>query len=409
MANMEYLKDKPIAVLGAGAVGKAVAADCALAGARVRICDLPPFAEKTLFGIKEAGIKLFGDQLNLYGFERSGTARMELVTTDVAEAVKGAGIVIVPTPTFGHVPFFERLIPALEDGMVIHIFPDNYGSLLLRKMMREAGCNRKVIIGGWSSAPYGCRVEIKGGVVLPKIRVYYRAINLRGAALPSVDQHAFLESSKYMGCMDAITNGDGAIPGDTVMDTGFSNVNPVLHCPGTILGVGTMENWGVIYGEDKYQFSIYSHAYCPSIARVQYAFYLEQRELAKAMGVGIQDFDREQFFHRESILGAEYMGPDYRIPFDQQNYIQYGTGPFSINNRYITEDVPVGCHVYHELGKKFGVKTPVIDSMINLASAMMEVNYYQSGYTLDYLGIGHMTKEEMLRYLHDGIYTEKNK
>lgn len=408
MFNMDHLKNKPIAVLGAGAVGKASAADCALAGARVRICDLPPFAEKTLFGIKEKGIKFFGDQLNLYGFERSGMAKMENVTDDVSEAVAGAGIVIIPTPTFGHRPFFEKLIPVLEDGMVIHIFPDNYGSLLLRKMMREANCDKKVIIGGWSSAPYGCRVEIKGGVILPKIRVYYRAINLRGASLPSVDQDAFLESAKYMGSMDAITNGDGTVPGDTVMDTGFSNVNPVLHCPGTILGVGTMENWGVIYGEDKYDFSIYSHAYCPSIAKVQYAFYLEQCELAKAMGVGIQEFEKKQFFHRESILGAEYMGQDYVIPFDQQDYIQFGTGPFSIDNRYITEDIPVGCHTYHELGKKFGVKTPVIDSMINLASAMMETDYYQKGYTLDYLGIGHLTKEEMLKYLHEGVYTEKN-
>jgi opine dehydrogenase len=405
MQDMSYLKDKPIAVLGAGAVSKAQAADCALAGAKVRICDLQPFAKKTLFGIKEKGIKFFGDQLNLYGFERSGVAKMELVTEDVAEAVKGAGIVIIGTPTFGHVPFFEKLIPALEDGMVIHIYPDNFGSLLLRKMMREAGCTKKVIIGGWSSAPYGCRVEIKGGVILPQIRVYYRAINLRGAALPMTDQEAFLESSKYMGSMDAVTHGDGAVSGQTVMDTGFSNVNPVLHCPGTILGVGTMENWGVIYGEDKYQYSIYSHAYCPSIAKVQYSFYQEQCRLAEAMGVGIQDFDKKQFFSRESILGPEYMGPDYIIPYDQQDYIQFGTGPFSIDNRYITEDIPVGCHTYHELGKKYGVKTPVIDAMINLASAMMETDYYEKGYTLDYLGIGHLDKEQLLKYLNEGVYT----
>lgn len=404
MQDMSYLKNKPIAVLGAGAVSKAQAADCALAGAKVRICDLQPFAKKTLFGIKEKGIKFFGDQLNLYGFERSGVAMMDLVTEDVAEAVKGAGIVIIGTPTFGHVPFFEKLIPALEDGMVIHIYPDNFGSLLLRKMMREAGCTKKVIIGGWSSAPYGCRVEIKGGVILPQIRVYYRAINLRGAALPMTDQEAFLESSKYMGSMDAVTHGDGAVSGQTVMDTGFSNVNPVLHCPGTILGVGTMENWGVIYGEDKYQYSIYSHAYCPSIAKVQYSFYQEQCRLAEAMGVGIQDFEKKQFFSRESILGPEYMGPDYIIPYDQQDYIQFGTGPFSIDNRYITEDIPVGCHTYHELGKKYGVKTPVIDSMINLASAMMETDYYEKGYTLDYLGIGHMDKEQLLKYLNEGDY-----
>lgn len=407
MGNMEYLKDKPIAVLGAGAVGKAQAADCALGGVKVRICDLLPFAEKTLFGVKEKGIKFYGDQLNLYGFERSGIAKMELVTTDVAEAVKGAGIVIVTTPAVGHKAFFEKLIPVLEDGMVIHIFPDNYGSLLLRKMMREAGCTKKVIIGGWSSSPYGSRVDIKGGVILPSVRVYYRAITLRGAALPTLDQEDFLESTKYMPSMDAVTTGDGPVGGNTVMDIGFSNVNPVLHCPGTILGVGVMENWGVIYGDDKYKFSIYSHAYCPSISRVQYAFYQEQCKLAEAMGVGIQPFEKKQFFSRENILGPEYMGPDYEIPFDQQDYIQYGTGPFTVENRYITEDIPVGCHVYHELGKKFGVKTPVIDSMINLASAMLERDFYESGYTLEYLGIGHMSKEEMLKYLHEGVYVEK--
>jgi len=400
---MEYLKDKPIAVLGAGAVGKAQAADCALAGAKVRLCDLPPFAEKTLFGVKESGINFYGTQLNLHSFERSGIARMDLVTEDVAEAVKGAGLVVITTPAFGHQVFFEKLIPCLEDGMVIHIFPDNFGSLLLRKMIREAGCTKKVVIGGWSSSPYGSRVDIKGGVVLPRIRVYYRAITLRGAAMPMTDQEAFLESANYLGSMDCITQNGGIDAGDTALDIGFSNVNPVLHCPGTILGVGVMENWGVIYGTDKYDYSIYSHAYCPSIAKVQYSFYREQCALAEKIGVGIQPFEKKQFFHRESILGAEYMGPDYVIPFDQQDYIQYGTGPFDINNRYITEDIPVGCHIYHELGRIFGVKTPVIDSMINLANVMMETDYYKDGYTLDYLGLGGKDREELNRYLREGV------
>ena len=165
--------------------------------------------------------------------------------------------------------------------MVIHIFPDNYGSLVLRKMMREAGCNKKVIIGGWSSSTYGSRVDIKGGVILPSVRVYYRAITLRGASLPTADQDEFLESAKYMGCMDAVTKGDGPVGGDTVMDIGFSNVNPVLHCPGTILGVGVMENFGVIFGEDKYKYSIYSHAYCPPYQKCSMPFIKKSAPLLK--------------------------------------------------------------------------------------------------------------------------------
>ncbi len=41
--DMSYLKDMPIAVLGGGAVGKTMAADCALAGKEVRIWDQPAF------------------------------------------------------------------------------------------------------------------------------------------------------------------------------------------------------------------------------------------------------------------------------------------------------------------------------------------------------------------------------
>lgn len=107
MHHIEYLKDKPVAVLGAGAVGKAVAGDCALAGNTVRICDLPPFSDQTLFGMKERGLTFYGDQLNLYGFERSGQARFDKVTTDVAEAVKGAGIIIITTPAIGHRTFLN--------------------------------------------------------------------------------------------------------------------------------------------------------------------------------------------------------------------------------------------------------------------------------------------------------------
>ena len=317
-------------------------------------------------------------------------------------------MIIVAVPSLAHDIFFDQLVPVLEDGQIIHIIPDNYGSLKLRKKMREAGSDKKVIIGGWSSAPYGSRVVTEGGVQTSEVYLVYRAITLRGAALPSTDQDDFLKSTQYIGSFDAITKGDGVTGGDTILDIGFSNVNPVLHCPGTILGVGVMENWGKIFGgNDKYTYSIYSHAYCPSIAEVQYSFYQEELELAKAIGVSVQEFPKKNFMSRTSILGPEYMGDDCIVPFDEQYETAYGTGPFTIQNRYVTEDVPVGCHIYHELGKKYGVETKVIDSMITLASIMTGQDFYKTGMTLHDLGIGHLDKHELLQYLHEGIYKEQ--
>ena len=79
MANMEYLKDMPIAVLGGGAVGKSCAADMKLAGKEVRLYDMMPFAKNTLANLEKTGILLDGVQRNLYCFERSGRAYLDMV------------------------------------------------------------------------------------------------------------------------------------------------------------------------------------------------------------------------------------------------------------------------------------------------------------------------------------------
>ena len=60
MVKLDYLENKAIAVLGAGNVGKAIASDCALSGNKVSLCDINPFAPKTLFGAKEKRVKLYG-------------------------------------------------------------------------------------------------------------------------------------------------------------------------------------------------------------------------------------------------------------------------------------------------------------------------------------------------------------
>ncbi|MGT2743369.1 NAD/NADP-dependent octopine/nopaline dehydrogenase family protein [Streptococcus plurextorum] len=409
MTLIETLKAAPMAILGAGAVGKAVGADSVLAGNRVRLFELEAFSD-TIKNLDKTGLTIKpSGQNNLYGFERSGKAYFELVTTNMAEAVKGAGIIVVAVPSIAHDAFFEQLVPLLEDGQIIHIIPDNFGSLKLRKKMRQLGSTKNVIIGGWSSAPYGARIIREGGVMTPAIEFKYRAITLRGAALPLTDQETFLESSKAIGSFDAITQGDGVVGGKTVLDIGFSNVNPVLHVPGTLLGASVMENFGRVFGgNDKYQYSIYSHAYSESVAEVQYAFYLEQIKLAEAIGVDLQRYPKKNFLSRTSILGPEYMGDDCIVPFDQQFPMAYGTGPFTIQDRYVTEDIPVGCHLYHELGKKYGVATPVIDAMITIGSVMTGHDFYQTGLTLEDLDLAHLTKEQVLDYLTTGNFTEKD-
>lgn len=406
-ADMSYLKEKPIAILGCGAVGKTMAGDCALAGAKVRIWEQEAF-KHNFNNLMRTGIKLSGNQFSYYGFERRGVGHVDMVTTDMAEAVKGAGIIIVATVAMAHEPIFRQLIPLLEDGQVIHILPDNCGTFVCRKLMRELNCTKKVIVGAWYTAPYGVRIVKRGGVVTNECKVEDRITTIRGAALPHKDTDDFIESANYIPALDAIRTGDGFVKGTTVIDVNLSNVNPVIHVPGTVLGAAVMQNFDTVLGQDKKNYSLYGFALCPAIAEVQAVFWEEEKALAKAMRVDLCTVNYEDFFSRTTMYGKEYMGPDFAVPFEEKYENFYGDGPFDLENRYITEDVPVGCYLIQQLGKKYNVPTPTVDCMIYLANVMIKRDLIAgSKYTLDYLDIDHMTDEQLQKYLYEGEFTPK--
>lgn len=412
---LKYAQEKPIAILGAGGVGKPCAADCKLAGREVRLWDDPRFAPKSLKNVEKTGIKLSGPQTNGVMYDRLGVAFMDMVTDDLAKAVKGAGLVVVTTVALGHKALFEKLIPLLEDGQIVHVIPDNYGTLLLRKMMHEAKCTTKVIVGGWGTSPYGARVLVKGGLTTNEVNIGDRVLLMRGAAIPATDNEVFVESAKHFPPFDPCTFASdledfGYQIGDTVLDVSLSNINPVIHVPGAILGAAVMQNF-TLFGQKQQNYSLYAHGLCPATAEVQVDFWKETVAVAEACGTDIAPVDTDYFFCRSSIYGPEYMGKGYKIPFDyDMRYRQepYGDGPFTLENRYITEDIPICCYLIQELGKKFGVQTPVIDAMITLGCSMLKRDLMKdAGYSLEYLGIGHMTKEQLNKWLREGVYTEK--
>lgn len=395
-------KTQRIAVLGAGNAGQCIAADCKLADREVRLFELPEYKEN-IESIKDTKhIEITGPQKNARGFKREGLATMDVVTTDMREAVEEAQIICISVRANIYERLFRELTPLLQDGQVITLYPDNFGSLILRRIMRELNCQKEVIVGGWSSLPYGCRIiklsETNGVYVL------YRAITLRGDTLPSKDRSDFFEAARELPIMDTVDPSAG----DTVIDIGFSNVNPILHVPATILNMGAVDNWGIIFGDKNVFYDIYKHGFSVNVAKIQYALYQEECAIAKKMGIGIQPYDRKDFFCRTSILGQEFMGKGYAIPFEEvipaEEWMVYFPGErFTMESRYITEDIPVGCRVYYELAKKYDIEVPIIESMINIGSVVSGVDYFAQGFSLEDLGIDKMGRDELLGYLREGL------
>ena len=139
---------KTVAVLGAGNSGRALAADSALAGHPVRLFEFEEYAQSLEALMQTNKIEIEGTQTNAKKFYRAGIGTLELVTTEMERAMKGADIIAISVQAVGFERLFREMIPFLEDGQVVTIYPDNYGSLILRRLMGEMKCDKKIIVGG---------------------------------------------------------------------------------------------------------------------------------------------------------------------------------------------------------------------------------------------------------------------
>lgn len=104
-----------VAVCGGGRGGTALAADMTFMGCRVNLFELPKFGRSLEPILQSGGIELTGDTQS----GKTGVAKLNLVTTDPAEAIRGVDLIMIPVPAFGHQAFFEAIAPHLRPGQTI--------------------------------------------------------------------------------------------------------------------------------------------------------------------------------------------------------------------------------------------------------------------------------------------------
>lgn len=56
------------------------------------------------------------------------------------------------------------------------------------------------------------------------------------------------------------------------------------------------------------------------------------------------------------------------------------------------------------IAKVIGVQTPTIDSLINIASILNNVNHWETGLTAKKVGMLDTDLAKIKSYLHDGLY-----
>jgi len=361
-----------VCVAGGGNGGFATAGELTLRGFDVRLFEVPEFAE-TIEEVKAAGgitVEIADQATKL----PSGKAMPKVITTNVKEAIAGADLILVVVPSFAHERFAQEIAKALQPGQAVVISPSNPGGApCFDRALTHYGAPSGIVVGEMACLIYGCRKTSQSGVKIFAIKK-----GLHVAAFPSSN------NKELHGLLSQIY--PDVILAKNIMVTGLCNVNTVSHPTITLLNLGRVE-------DTKGEFYFYYQGCTPSVSRLVEAMDQERIAVGRAFGLDlpptwklVRDWYDPYGASGSSIYEVDHTNRAYAI----------GEAPRSINDRYITEDIPYGLVPLTELGDCAGVATPCIDALIRIGCTVAGQDFVSNGRRLSDIGWDNLSVPQIL-------------
>ncbi len=359
-----------VTVLGAGHGGQAITADLTLGGHKVRLAAVPEHGTNIKLLNAFGGIFLEGVSAN--GVE-PGFAKPEMITTDVAAAIKGAQVVLVVVPAFAQEVYMKLLIEHGEKGQIIVFNPGKFGTLAFAKLLHDAGKREDFLIGETSSLIYAAKTKGLGHVNIKAVKS-----ELPFSALP-----ASLTGQALWTLTDLYPQFS---PAYNVLQTSVDAPGLIIHPISTLMNMSRIEQIGP-YRNSHYDIT-------PSVARIMDAVDKERMSIASILCYETYSFiETMQIMYKvkaENVYDTMYQISAHNVQMAPEN----------LKHRYITEDIPYGLVTLASLGKMLNIPTPGIEAIVNIASMANGEDYWKSGRTMDKMGLSDKSLTGLIDYVN---------
>jgi opine dehydrogenase len=360
-----------IAVLGGGNGSMAAAGDFALAGHEVRLWRRDQAAVAAHRGA--------GGTITVKDFAGRHEAKPALVTNDMGEAVRGAELIVSPTPATAQADIAKWLAPHLADGQVVFLPPGTFGSILFAKAAHDVGNRARVAFAETGTLPWLTR----------KHAPFEAAITVRAKRLPTgvfplaLKDHALAVIGKAFpgvieDCGDALS---GAL----------MNAGPIIHPPLIVMNAGPLQHFE--------RWDIHKEGTQPAIRRVTDALDGERIALREALGYGPPHFPLADHYAK---AGDEWMygrGSHDRLT-DSGDWREHIV---LTEHRYMLEDIRIGLSFLISVGALAGVAMPLAHAFMSIGSAICGEDFMRSGRTLAGLGLGELDRHALQALLRTGF------
>lgn len=347
-------------VIGAGHGGLAMAGHLGLMGYPVNLFNR---TDENLAGVRwHGGVKVDG--------QVQGFGPVRKATSDLAEAIADAEIIMVVTPSTAHRSLAAAMGPHLRDHQIVVLNPGRTGGALeFRKVLNDAQVTARILLAETQTFIYASRAlsryegyiyRIKNSVPLATLPAYWipDVLAIVNAAFPQFTA------------------------GNNVLSTSLENIGAIFHPALTILNAGWIE-------ETHGNFDYYLQGITPSIAELLER--IDKERVAVATALGIHSVSAREWLY------LSYDSPGRNLYEAIHNTESYRgiKAPQNIFHRYIFEDVPMSLVPLASIGSMLGVPTPIIDIIIRLGSIMHNKDYWQEGRKVETLGLAGLSVKQI--------------
>lgn len=358
-----------IAVLGGGHGSMAAAVDLAREGHEVRLW------RRNREGIEALNDR--GNRINLKDFSGTQPVELALATADIGEALDGAELIVCPTPATAQADIASVMAPHLTDGQVVFLPPGSFGSVMMHRILRDAGNEADASFAEAGTLPYLTRMHGPDTVAITT-----RATRLPTGVFPrkNADHALGIIRAAYPAVEDC---GDG-------LSGALMNAGPIIHPPLIIMNAGPIEHFD--------HWDIHNEGTQPAIRRVTTRLDAERMAVREALGYGAPHFPLADHYDPD---GEEWMygNAAHEKLTDSGDWREHLV---LTEHRYMLEDVATGLAFLVSAADWAGVPAPTATGLLAIGSAICDTDFRKTGRTLEGLGLAGLTRDEMTAYLAEG-------
>ena len=297
-----------------------------------------------------------------------------LATPDIAAALRGAELILLPTPATAQHDIAAAMAPHLVDGQVVFLAPGTFGSYVLARQVWAAGCRADVAWAETGTLPYLARKHGER-----EVNVTVRAVRLPVGVYPECQAaRALAVIAQAYPCVHSC--------GDALSGA-LMNAGPVIHPPLMVMNAAPLQHFE--------RWDIHNEGTQRAVRDVTDRLDLERVAIRTGLGHAAPHYPLADHYNNDQWMYGDahkklVKSGDWRETIDLYTH------------RYITEDVELGLAFMASAARYAGVDAPLTHGILAVVGGFLGRDLRQGLRTLESLGLVGLDPTELQQRLHDG-------